>query len=139
MKNILELISREDLNELLLHAQENVMLVTVDGAEINSWADYWNALSSALSFPKLPSYMECDYHSYYDLMTDLSWLEKESIILIIKNADKFLKEDIQLKHEIIKDFKEYLLPFWEEEVLKTVVNGKTKSFCVYLVEENKYE
>ena len=132
---MLSFISKNDLNNLYSKTQADVLKVIIDGEKICSWNDYWNAVSNAFSFPELPSYMKPDYHSYYDLMTDLSWLKNESIILIFENADSFLANDLELKNNIIKDFKEFLLPFWEEEASKTVVNGKKKNFSVYFVEE----
>lgn len=133
MHNTLKFISKKELNELRTKTSEEFFKVIIDGEKISTWVDYWNAISKAFSFPDLPSYMEPDYHSYYDLMTDLSWLKKESIILVIENAEAFLKSDLKLKNDIIKDFREYLLPFWEKEVLKTVVDGKKKNFCVYFI------
>lgn len=133
MHNTLNFISQKELKELYTKTSKEILKVIIDGEKISLWADYWDAISTAFSFPDLPSYMSADYHSYYDLMTDLSWLEKENIILVIENAEDFLKNDLQLKNDIINDFKEYLLPFWEEEVLKTVVGGKKKNFCVYLI------
>ena len=67
-------------------------------------------------------------------MKDVSWLDTDSIILIISNFNLFLKGEHALKDDIIKDFEDYLLPFWEEEVETTVVDGKKKSFCVYLID-----
>ena len=69
-------------------------------------------------------------------MTDLSWVKEDSIILIVANANVFLKEDLQLKNTIIKDFQEYLLPFWDSEVVDTVVGGKKRNFSVYFVKED---
>lgn len=135
MNNNVIFISKKESNNLYSKTQEDVFKVIIDGEKICSWSDYWNTISNAFSFPELPSYMKPDYHSYYDLMTDLSWLKNENIILIFKNADSLLANDLQLKNNIIKDFKEFLLPFWEEEASKTVVNGKKKNFSVYFVEE----
>lgn len=135
MNNKVIYINKEKLNKLYYKTQTNILKVVIDGAKINTWKDYWNAVSQLFSFPDLPSYMKSDYHSYYDLMTDLSWLKNENIILIVENADSFLANDLQLKNNIIKDFNEYLLPFWDEEVSKTVINGKKKNFSVYFVEE----
>lgn len=135
MNNNVIFISKKESNSLYSKTQEDILKVIIDGEKICSWSDYWNAISNAFSFPELPSYMKPDYHSYYDLMTDLSWLKNENIILIFENADSFLANDLQLKNNIIKDFKEFLLPFWEEEASKTVVNGKKKNFSVYFVEE----
>lgn len=133
MKNTLKFIDKNKLSKLQKEYKADYLQVIIDGTKICSWSDYWDAISNAFSFSDLPSYMKPDYHSYYDLMTDLSWLKKENIIIIIENAEDFLKDDTNLKNNIIKDFQEYLLPFWEDEVSKTVVNGERKIFLVYLV------
>ena len=134
MKNSVLNISKDEANKIKSESKDKVFIAEIDGAEINSWEDYWTAMARSFSFPELPAYMKPDYHSYYDIMTDLSWIETDSIILIINKFTLFLKGEHALKDDIIRDFKDYLLPFWEEEVEKTVVGGKKKSFCVYLVD-----
>lgn len=134
MKNSVLNISKDEANKIKSESKDKVFIAEIDGAEINSWEDYWTAMARSFSFPELPAYMKPDYHGYYDIMTDLSWIETDSIILIINKFTLFLKGEHALKDDIIKDFKDYLLPFWAEEVERTVVGGKTKSFCVYLVD-----
>lgn len=119
--------------EKLLQETNGAFIATIDGKNINSWTEYWNTISTVFSFPDLPEYMKPDYHSYYDLMTDLSWIENRNIMLIIDNANDFFKNNLSLKNDIIKDFNEYLLPFWEKEIEYTQVNGQTKIFNVYLI------
>ena len=133
MNNKVTFVNKNQFKELS-EANEESLKISIDGKKIHSWSDYWSVISEAFSFPKLPSYMKPDYHSYYDLMTDLSWIKSKSIVLIVKNSNKFLDEDLKLRNIIIKDFNDNLLPFWEKEVLKTVVGGETRSFCVYFVE-----
>lgn len=133
MKNKVNFISKEQLAKLKTEAKD-AFVATIDGAKIYSWSEYWNSVATAFSFPDLPAYMKPDYHSYYDLMTDLSWIDNKSIVMIIENANEFLKNESSLKSTVIKNFNEYLLPFWEKEVSHTVVNGHTKDFCVYFVE-----
>ena len=136
MNNKLKYIDNAKSMELQTNVNQDSFLVIIDGTEISSWTDYWNSISKAFCFPELPSYMQANYHSYYDLMTDLTWLKKENIVLIIEHANAFLEHDLQLKNDILNDFQDYLLPFWESEALEAVVNGKTKNFSIYLVKEN---
>ena len=133
MNNKLSTISTEEEKNIRIKLNNKSLIIEIDGTEINSWDDYWNAISKAFSFPKLPDYLKPDYHSYYDIMTDLSWLETDNITLFIKRYDCFLKDNRSLKDDIIRDFNDYLLPFWDKEAEKTVVGGKRKSFCVFLV------
>lgn len=134
MNNLIFNITKEEINKIKSESKDKVFIAEIDGTEINSWEDYWAAMSKLFLFPELPAYMKPDYHSYYDIMTDLSWIDSDSIILIINKFTLFLKGEHALKDDIIKDFKDYLLPFWEEEVERTVVGGKKKSFCVYLID-----
>lgn len=134
MNNSILNITKEEINKIKSELKDKVFIAEIDGGKINSWEDYWKSMSNLFSFPELPAYMKLDYHSYYDIMTDLSWLDTDSIILIINNFNLFLKGEHALKDDIIKDFEDYLLPFWEEEVETTVVDGKKKSFCVYLID-----
>lgn len=134
MKNKIKWIPLEKLPSIA--QQRNVLVAILDGNAIQSWAAYWSAIAAAFSFPPLPSYMQPDYHSYYDLMTDLHWIPEEQIVLIIRNAACFLQKDPQTKAMLIEDFERYLLPFWESEVEQTVVDGKKRSFQVWLVEES---
>ena len=78
MNNNVIFISKKESNNLYSETQAGVLKVIIDGEKICSWSDYWNAISNAFSFPELPSYLKPDYHSYYDLMTDLSWLKYEN-------------------------------------------------------------
>ncbi len=134
MNNLIVTVAKEEIDKIKSEANGKFFIAEINGAEINCWEDYWSAMSSIFSFPELPAYMKPDYHSYYDIMTDLNWLNAAGIILIINNFSFFLKGEHALKDNIIKDFKDYLLPFWEQEVENTVVGGKKKSFCVYLVD-----
>jgi hypothetical protein len=38
------------------------------------------------------------------------------------------------KADFIDHFKDFILPFWEDEVTRVFVGGKAKSFNVYLVD-----
>ncbi|MDR0299022.1 MAG: hypothetical protein LBI13_02915, partial [Streptococcaceae bacterium] len=59
---------------------------------------------------------------------------KDGYVLIIRNYKDFLKQDPKKKEIVIDEFKNNILPFWEEEVTRTVVGGKAKPFNVYIVE-----
>ena len=64
---------------------------------------------------------------------DLSWLNKEQIIIIIKNFSQFLQRDALSRKAIIEDFNELILPWWESEVIDCVAGGKTKKMFIYLI------
>lgn len=113
-----------------LYSMDKYFVLELDGADIQSWNDYISVIQSGFQFPT-PCFDSVD--RYLDLMRDLSWLDKEGFALFINNFDLFLKEDLELGEEIIGDFAEVILPFWQDEVKEVVVEGKAKPFMVYLV------
>lgn len=119
----LELILKELQNEQKIH------VAVVDGKKIQSWNTFLDNMIEKFS---LPMKEHKNVNAYLDWMTDLDWLNKDGYVLIIKNSKEFMTEDFQMKRNIINDFKEHILPFWESEVEQVVVGGKAKRFDVYL-------
>lgn len=113
-----------------LAGQQDVYVVEIEGDQIQSWYDYISVIQSKFKFPTL-CYDNMD--RYFSWMRDLGWIEREAYVLIINNFDSFLESDLELKKEIITDFSETILPFWQYEVEEVVVEGKAKPFMVYLV------
>lgn len=70
---------------------------------------------------------------FLDWIRDLSWLDSSKIELIIKNQKEFLTEDLKVREDILDLFIKLILPYWDEIVLYTTVEGKRKEFIVYLV------
>jgi len=113
-----------------LSVSPEVYLVEINGSEIQSWDEYVSQIQQRFKFPT-PCNDSVD--RYLDWMRDLSWIEKENYMLVIYQFDRFFEHEPELKNEIILDFKEIILPFWQEEVVDIVVGGKEKSFMVYLI------
>lgn len=120
----------KSINNELFH-EKNALIVELDGFGIQSWRDFAIAMQHKFSFPS--SCLD-SIDRYLDWMRDLTWLNHEKIILVIHNFKFFLKDDQYLKNEIISDFNDIILPFWEQEVEEVVINGKAKPFMVYLIE-----
>lgn len=58
-------------------------------------------------------------YRYLDWIRDLEWLNKEAYVLIINDYNLFMRNNTDLKNEIISDFKEVILSFWQDEVEKS--------------------
>ena len=114
-----------------LKSNDRIYLVEIDGKQIQSWEDYISIIETNF---KLPTPCLDSVDRYLDWMRDLSWLKKEEFILIITNYSLFLKNNSELRKQIIDDFADVILPFWQDGVEKVVVDGKSKSFIVYLVD-----
>ncbi|WP_051650608.1 barstar family protein [Lachnoclostridium phytofermentans] len=113
-----------------LESNDEIFIIEIEGERCLFLADYLNSMSNLFQFPIKAQGLD----GYNDWMRDLSWLNKEQIIIIINDFFKFLQRDTLSKEVIIEDFKEVILPWWESEVTNCVVGGKTKKMLVYLVE-----
>lgn len=109
---------------------DSLYIVEINGEEINQLTDFLTTMSQGFQFP-IPSR---SLDSYYDWMRDLDWLNKDEYVLIITNYKQFLSQDLSARKEVIEGLTSIILPFWEEEVRKVVIEGEVKSFMVYLVE-----
>lgn len=107
-----------------------VCLIEIDGNHIQSWEDYISVIQDKFGFPT--SCLD-SVDRYLDWMRDLEWLGKQEYHLIITNYGMLLKHNSKLKSQIIEDFQNIILPFWQNDVEEVVVEGKAKSFMVYLV------
>ena len=67
-----------------------------------------------------------------DYLCDLSWISNCKIAIVIRNFDMFLRDNEKKKRDIILDFDEIILPWWEKNVEEHMVGGQRKTFLVYL-------
>ena len=67
-------------------------------------------------------------------MTDLEWIDTKKHVLIINNFKEMLPNYKEEKERLLRYFERTILPFWEKDVLRVVVEGETKEFTVYLVD-----
>lgn len=132
-KNQIIHIAETGITELKkkLTSSGNILIAEIDGAKINSWYEYSSLIAQLFKFPT--SYVH-NMNSYLDWMCDLGWLNKDGYVLIIYNYKLFEQKNQKLAHDIIEDFRVAILPFWQEEVSRVVVEGKPKLFMVYLVD-----
>jgi hypothetical protein len=108
----------------------SVWVGEIDGRIVDSWKDYARQVSRAFRFP---TPCENSIDAYLDWIRDLDWLEKDGYILVIRDFGMLLRNDPKLKKEIIDDFLDVVLPWWEGDVEKYSVGGKAKCFSVYLI------
>lgn len=93
--------------------------------------DYVTEIQSKFSFPT-PCADSVD--RYLDWIRDLEWLEQEKFVIIINHFSDFCKKNPSIKNEIMQDFEEIILPFWQNEVREEVAGGEPRSFIVYIVD-----
>ena len=126
-----QLIITKKLNVTNLKSETN-MLVIIDGRQVRSEGHFFSIMEKEFHFPQ-----SCDGYMdiFLDWIGDLTWLEYDEITLIIKNKKEFLSNNFLFKVKVLAAFAEIVLPFWEEEVVRCVVEGKPKQFDVYLADE----
>ena len=133
MKNSINYISVKDSEKIIQKARNHIgtHLVELQGNEIQSWKDYIRRIEVDFEFPT-----QCAdiWARYMDWIRDLSWLGKEAYVLVIHDYTSFLRKDLKLKKGIIESFTDYILPWWQEDVVNCVVGGRAKPFNVYLVD-----
>lgn len=132
MKNEIVHITKERAIEVKKEVlcDADTFFVEIEGAKINTEEDYVREMSKAFKFPcELPSLILGWYNDY---INDLMWIKQNSIILLIHDYDLMLKDEKMLKCEIMDDFLEITLPWWEGEVVGHMVGGKPRRFIVYL-------
>jgi len=133
IKNKIYHITAADADRIVqeTNSSTNLHLVELQGEEIQSWEDYIVEIESAFKFPT-----SCinNMNGYNDWIRDLSWLGKDGYVLIIHNFKDFLNQDLMLKYIVLGRYADLILPWWEKDVERCVVEGKAKSFNVYLVD-----
>lgn len=133
IKNEIKFINTKDLDLLKskLIRDNKVLVVELDGNKIQSWVDYISVVQSKFEFPT-----SCtdSVDRYLDWIRDLEWLEQEKFIIIINYFSEFLQKNASLKDEIMQDFEEIILSYWQNEVMEEVSGGEPRSFMVYVTD-----
>ena len=124
------------MNEIKLKVSPlNIKRIIIDGKGIKSEDEFIDFMETELCFPR-----SCDgiVVRYLDCMRDLSWLNFDSYEIYIVNQNDFLKLNIEDRENILNDFNNIILPYWEHDVLYQCVGGECKDFKVYLVDEIEF-
>jgi hypothetical protein len=107
----------------------NGKVILIDGISIRTHMDYLKLIYSELNFPN----ENCNWDAYLDWMRDLSWINEQSITIVVENYHLFLQEDIRYKEFFIADFVDTIFPFWEHDAIEVFENEPIKSVQLVLV------
>ncbi|MDE5862052.1 MAG: hypothetical protein K2H28_07645 [Ruminococcus sp.] len=128
----------------------NSFIVEIDGKTIQSENDWLYTMAEKFHFPVDDGQKNIDWFSgafeyprkylmnrnrFNDWITDLEWLETNSIILIIFNYADFIADSYETKKYITDDLQN-IIDFWENDAEKCIFCGQRKDFNVYIVETN---
>ena len=122
------IINKEDANTNYI--AENYYIFTIDGNKVSTKKEFFDAVETLFSFP---TSCKNKVSRFDDWMMDLSWLDSNrGICIVIDNFEHFLRDDLEFKELVMDDFRQDILPFWEETVLTTVKDGKTRKIDVVI-------
>lgn len=122
------IINKKDVNTNYI--AENYYIFTIDGNKVSTKKEFFDAIETLFSFP---TSCKNKVSRFDDWMMDLSWLDSDrGICIVIDNFERFLRDDLEFKDLVMDDFRQDILPFWEETVLTTVKDGKTRKMDVVI-------
>jgi len=132
MKNKIHYVSKIEMASIIKTLQKgnSIYIAEMNGRTVQCELSFFSSMNELFRFP-IPVH---GFDGYFDMIRDLDWLTKDGYVLVINNFSEFMNSNLTLKRQIIKDFEDIVLPWWEEEVIKCVVEGVAKSFNLYLVD-----
>lgn len=133
MNKLYRMTKEEFEKKKILYKYNDVKYIVMDGKGIGTYEQYFDKLWDVFNFSEIPDGWEKDYHTEDDFLTEMDELPDDKYIFVIKNYDDFLANNIEEKTEIEDYYENYLLPFWDKEIERVVVEGKRKDFDIYLV------
>ncbi|MDH6603364.1 hypothetical protein OKW23_000493 [Bacilli bacterium PM5-9] len=135
MNNNMYVISSEKILEIKRNIKKEVFVVEIYSKKIENEKELYYEMMYKFDLTDDFIYKKrIIYDAYIDWMTDLTWIEEsKDVCLIIYDFFKLIKIGVDEVNLFIDMFVTNILPFWEEEVIHTVVEGKRRRFNVYLV------
>lgn len=134
MKNKILKVTREEYKNIKSEIDfRETYLVEIDGGEIPNVSSFFEKVEELYNFHTLNGTWGKNWSAFDDLMTDLDWLDYDKHIIAIHSYDLLFSDEPEARKILMKYLKDSILPFWEEDVLSTVVDGKKKEFTVYLI------
>ena len=143
MAGTLNYVTADEIEKIKNEKLTDCFVAELDYRDINNEKDYLNKMGEIFRFPVFEGQAGHSWDGYFDWMTDLSWGYDEEWMdktrngynLIIYNCSKngYAKRFDKLLRDIIDSFVYDILPWWNKDVESCVVEGKPKSFNVYLV------
>jgi len=131
-KNKIIALEYSEAKNIMKGAGSDIQVVEIDGKHIQSWEDYCAEVEVKMEFPT--SCVNGNYDGYEDWMRDLGWLDKNGYIVVIYDFAEFMKDNLEIKNLVIRQFEDIILPWWQKDVELHSNFLKASSFNVYLVD-----
>lgn len=130
MENRIYHINKKQVKEYLPHQDDTNKVIHIDFKNIKSWKEYAEVMEKELDFPRP---VDGSPNRFLDWIRDLTWYNYVRYDIFIYHFSNLSTKNFESAYEIYREFQETILPFWEHEVVHTVVEGKPKKFNVYFV------
>lgn len=106
------------------------LTIRLNGKRINHYRDLIRAMEKKLLFPRS---CEGNIDRYFDWIRDLSWLKASKITFVIRHYSAFAAANKADAEQVVCDFEEVIIPFWRDEAVKCIVDGRPKEI-VFIIE-----
>ena len=104
--------------------------VTIDAARISSYKDFIDIIQIELDFP-----YDCEGMAdrYLDWIRELDWLPFKTYVFNITNSKDLERRNAPLLKEIVEDFDNCIIPFWDHEAVHCILDGERKDIYLNLL------
>ena len=131
--NEIKFIDKDYFGQIMNSEYGKCHIAIIDGKDNRDWNSYIKTIEELYKFPT----KDDNYAGYDDWMCDLSWFDVDEFVdefvLFIINYDEFLSDDLKIKNIVMEGFKDSILPWWDEDVEKYVVEGRKRKFNVFII------
>ena len=131
MDNRIYHISKKQIKDYWPQQNDRIKVVQIDFKKISNWREYSEMMEQTFDFPRP---VNGSPNRFLDWMRDLSWYDYDGYFIFVYHFSSLSSKNFADAYEIYQEFLEYILPFWDNEVIHVIVEGKPKDFNVYFVE-----
>ena len=88
---------------------KNVFISAINGENCGEKEDLMDEIANALEFP---DYFHENFDSLHECLTDLNWIDRNDIVLVINNYDMLLSEGKRENQDILKNVFQAVETHW---------------------------
>lgn len=110
---VTEVSAIEDLRYKELRTDANKKVAFLRGEHCRNSSNVMNQLQAALQFPY---YFGGNHAALKDCMTDMSWLDFKSMLIVVTEAQEFLSEDGEASKKLMLDYLYQICNHWERKI-----------------------
>ena len=142
MRNAVYYVTSDEVRTIKNSITGKIFIAEIDLSTIKSDDEYLDKISKIFRFPLFEGQSGHSWNGYLDWMTDLNWANdldwlnktKNGYCLFLYNC-KYFADIVNggLFKRIVDSFVYDIIPWWGFDLKDCVIDGKVKSFEVYLV------